>query len=215
MAESLIQVILDSTIFVLPLWFGNAIPTILGGGPPIDGGKYWSDGKRILGDGKTIRGFWSGTICGGIVGGLIAGLITWLNTVFPVPIYLDDDLILRLFYQDFIESGILIQFFSVINLRGFFSNSLLLGFFTGFLMAFGGLIGDLIGSFIKRRSGIERGHPFIFLDQLGFLVFGMIFVYPLIPWHIEWLLVQVPITFIVHIAANLLGYFTGLQDEPL
>ncbi|UCG89665.1 MAG: CDP-2,3-bis-(O-geranylgeranyl)-sn-glycerol synthase [Candidatus Heimdallarchaeota archaeon] len=215
MAESLIQVILDSTIFVLPLWFGNAIPTLLGGGPPIDGGRYWSDGKRILGDGKTIRGFWTGTIFGGVVGGLIAGLITLLSTVLPVPIYLDDNLILRLFYQDFLESGILFQFFSRINLRGFFSNSILLGFSTGLLMAFGGLIGDLIGSFIKRRSGIERGHPFIFLDQLGFLVLGMIFVYPLIPWDIEWILVQVPITFVVHIAANLFGYFTGIQDEPL
>ncbi|MFX1282621.1 MAG: CDP-2,3-bis-(O-geranylgeranyl)-sn-glycerol synthase [Promethearchaeota archaeon] len=215
MAESLIQVILDSTIFVLPLWFGNAIPTLLGGGPPIDGGRYWRDGKRILGDGKTIRGFWTGTLLGGIIGGLIAWIIAFITSVLTVPIYLDDNLILRLVYQDFLDLGILYDFLSLINFRDLFSNSILLGFFTGLIMAFGGLIGDLIGSFIKRRSGIERGHPFIFLDQLGFLVLGMIFVYPLIPWRIEWLLVQVPITFLVHIAANLFGYLTGIQDEPL
>ena len=211
LAESLIQVILDSAIFVIPLWFGNAAPTLLGGGPPIDGGKYWRDGRRILGDGKSIRGFWAGTLVGVIMGGFIA----WLSSILPTPISLDDNLILRLLYQDFLESGICFEFLSSINIRGLFSNLIILGFFTGGLMAFGGLIGDLIGSFIKRRSGIERGHPFIFLDQLGFLVLGMIFVYPLIPWPIEWLMVQVPITFIVHIAANLFGYFTGIQDEPL
>ncbi|MFW9903697.1 MAG: CDP-2,3-bis-(O-geranylgeranyl)-sn-glycerol synthase [Candidatus Thorarchaeota archaeon] len=212
MAESLIQVILDSTILILPLWFGNAAPTILGGGAPIDRGRYWRDGKRILGDGKTIRGFWAGTFIGGFIGGIIAVLF---SSVFPDPIVLNEDLFLRLLYQDFLESGILFKFLSSINLRGIFSNSLLLGVLTGGLMAFGGLIGDLIGSFIKRRSGIERGHPFIFLDQLGFLALGMLFVYPLIPWPIEFLIVQVPITFVVHIAANLFGYFTGIQDKPL
>lgn len=217
MPEDLIQVILNSTIFVLPLWFGNAAPTVLGGGPALDGGRYWSDGKRILGDGKTIRGFWAGTLVGGIVGGLVAGflasLIAILSSILPVPIfqYLDD---IKL-YQDLFKSGIIFDLLSIMNLRGLFSNFMILGFFIGGLMAFGGLSGDIIGSFIKRRSGIERGHPFIFLDQLGFLVLGMVIVYPMIPWPIEWLMVQFPITFIVHIAANLFGYFTGIQNDPL
>lgn len=211
MADTLIQVVLDSAVFLLPLWFGNAAPTVLGGGAPIDGGHYWRDGRRILGDGKTIRGFWMGTIVGGIIGGLIA----WLSLIIPFPITLDSNLVLRLIYQDFLEAGFIFDLFPIINVRGFFSNSIILGFFTGSLLAFGGLIGDLAGSFIKRRSGIERGHPFIFLDQLGFLILGMVFVYPLIPWPIDYFLVQVPITFILHIAANLLGYFTGIQDDPL
>lgn len=198
-------------MLVLPLWFGNAAPTILGGGAPIDGGRYWRDGNRMLGDGKTIRGFWAGTLVGGFIGGLIA----WMSSILPVPISVSDDLILRLVYQDFLESGLLYDFLVTFNLRELFSNLVFLGFCTGGLMACGGLIGDLIGSFIKRRSGIERGHPFIFLDQLGFLVLGMLFVYLLIPWPIEYLIVQVPITFVVHIAANLFGYFTGIQDEPL
>ena len=211
MADTLIQVILDSAIFVLPLWFGNAAPTILGGGAPIDGGRYWRDGRRILGDGKSIRGFWMGTLVGGIVGGFIG----WLSLLIPLPIALNSDLVLRIIYQDFLESGIIIDLLSIIDIREFLSNSIILGFFTGGLLAFGGLIGDLIGSFIKRRSGIERGHSFIFLDQLGFLVLGMVFVYPLIPWPIDYFLVQVPITFILHIVANLFGYFTGIQEDPL
>ena len=44
-----------------------------------------------------------------------------------------------------------------------------LGVFTGGIaggvMTFGGMTGDMVGSFIKRRSGIPRGKTFVFLDQ--------------------------------------------------
>ncbi|MFX0170854.1 MAG: CDP-2,3-bis-(O-geranylgeranyl)-sn-glycerol synthase [Candidatus Hodarchaeota archaeon] len=209
--EDLIQVILDSIIFVLPLWFGNAAPTILGGGAPIDGGRFWRDGKRILGDGKTIRGFWAGTLVGGIMGCVVG----FLGSIISDSIIPGTKILLRLRYQDFLESSIIYSLLAILNIEEILSNPLILGLISGSLMTFGGLIGDLIGSFIKRRSGIERGHSFIFLDQLGFLVLGMIFVYPLITWDIRWFLVLVPITFITHIAANLFGYFTGIQEDPL
>jgi len=206
--EDLIQVILDSIIFILPLWIGNAAPTILGGGPPIDGGRYWRDGKRILGDGKTIRGFWTGTLVGGIMGGVVG----FLGSIISGSLY--PGIFLRLEYQNFLESSVIFNLLAILKIE-ILSNSLILGLISGSLMTFGGLIGDISGSFIKRRSGIERGHSFIFLDQLGFLVLGMIFVYPIIRWPIEWFLVLVPITFIIHIAANLFGYFTGIQEDPL
>jgi hypothetical protein len=97
--EDLIQVILDSIIFILPLWIGNAAPTILGGGPPIDGGRYWRDGKRILGDGKTIRGFWTGTLVGGIMGGVVG----FLGSIISGSLY--PGIFLRLEYQNFLESS--------------------------------------------------------------------------------------------------------------
>lgn len=211
--DVLIQILLDSAIFVLPLWFGNASPTILGGGSPIDGGRYWHDGKRILGDGKTIRGFWMGVLSGGVIGALIAFIGYNILPITLLPV--ETPIILRLEYLEYLNSGIIPRLLSQLNLATTLDNLTLLGFVLGSLMAFGGLIGDLIGSFIKRRSGIERGHTFIFLDQLGFLVVGMIFVFPLIPWPIQWFLIQVPFTFILHILANLIGYFTGIQDVPL
>lgn len=211
--DDLFQIFLDSAIFVLPLWFGNAAPTILGGGSPIDGGKYWRDGKRILGDGKTIRGFWLGILSGGLMGTLIAVLGAFILPFTLIPRVIPIDL--RIIYPIYLEDGMIQFLLAQINLDAILENLLFLGFFSGSLMTFGGLIGDLIGSFIKRRSGIERGRTFIFLDQLGFLVIGMILVFPLIPWPIEWFLVQVPITFVLHIFANLLGYFTGIQDVPL
>ncbi|MHA1975149.1 MAG: CDP-2,3-bis-(O-geranylgeranyl)-sn-glycerol synthase [Candidatus Hodarchaeales archaeon] len=194
-------IIVDSILFILPLWFGNASPTILGGGAPIDRGKYWRDGKRILGDGKTIRGFWAGTLVGGLLGMLVSIL---------APLFL-----INLKYLEYLEKGIVFQLLSTLGYEAILLNSAILGFLIGFIQSFGGLIGDLIGSFIKRRSGIKRGQSFIFLDQLGFLVLGMAFVFPLIPWPIEWFLFLVPITFILHIVANLFGYITGIQDVPL
>ena len=206
------QLIFDILTFVLPLWFGNAAPTILGGGPPIDGGRLWKDGKRILGDGKTIRGFWAAVLIGVIIGVLIAGIITLL---------LDESMLnlspidFRLEYQKYYTSSVFYNLLYFLNMPTLLSDPIILGGISGGVMTLGGMTGDMIGSFIKRRSGIPRGKTFVFLDQLGFLVLGMVFVFPIIPWPIEWLLFLVPITFLTHIAANLFGYITGIQDDPL
>jgi CDP-2,3-bis-(O-geranylgeranyl)-sn-glycerol synthase len=42
--------------FIFPAYASNVLATLVGGGPPIDGGRNWSDGRRVLGDGKTWRG---------------------------------------------------------------------------------------------------------------------------------------------------------------
>ena len=44
----------DAILFIIPAYVANSIPVVMGGGPPLDGGRMWKDGKRILGDGKTI-----------------------------------------------------------------------------------------------------------------------------------------------------------------
>ncbi len=46
----------------------NAAPLLLGGGAPLDGGKYFLDGQRILGAHKTVRGFFAGIIAGSLIG---------------------------------------------------------------------------------------------------------------------------------------------------
>lgn len=99
----------------------------------------------------------------------------------------------------------------------------------GFLLGFGALSGDLIGSFIKRRLNIARGQPFIGMDQLGFMIVGMALVivfYPITllpmnfsldlliinPIHIQftwenllyYIVILFPVTFLAHISANLI-----------
>lgn len=39
-----------------------------------------------------------------------------------------------------------------------------------FALSIGAIVGDLIGAFIKRRMGMKRGEPALFLDQLDFLL---------------------------------------------
>jgi len=66
--SGLIDTIASAIWFILPAYFANAAPVVLGGGPPLDMGKKFLDGRRIFGDGKTARGFVGGLIVGTIVG---------------------------------------------------------------------------------------------------------------------------------------------------
>lgn len=84
----------------------------------------------------------------------------------------------------------------------------------------GAMLGDLGGSFIKRRLGRERGTPVPVLDQLGFV--GGAFV---LPWLLapRWfrstftlpvVVAAVVITPLLHIGTNALAYVLGLKDVP-
>lgn len=57
--------------FFIPAYIANTLPGIFGGGPPLDGGRQFSDRKRLLGDGVTVRGFIVGVAGGTAVGALM------------------------------------------------------------------------------------------------------------------------------------------------
>ena len=62
--------VIELVLLILPAYFANSVPVLLGGGAPIDGGKKWSDGQRLFGDGKTVRGFFAGVLAGVAIGAL-------------------------------------------------------------------------------------------------------------------------------------------------
>ena len=67
-------------LYILPSYFANSVPVLLGGGAPVDGGRKMADGQRIFGDGKTVRGFFAGIAAGTLVGALEGLLLsggTW------------------------------------------------------------------------------------------------------------------------------------------
>ncbi len=68
------SVLINSILFILPSYFANSIPVVLGGGAPLDGKRKLSNGQRIFGDGKTVRGFFSG-IFAGILVGVLEGML--------------------------------------------------------------------------------------------------------------------------------------------
>ena len=62
--------IIELVLLILPAYFANSVPVLLGGGAAIDGGRKMADGNRVFGDGKTVRGFFAGVLAGVAVGAL-------------------------------------------------------------------------------------------------------------------------------------------------
>jgi CDP-2,3-bis-(O-geranylgeranyl)-sn-glycerol synthase len=199
----LLTVIIESIIFIFPAFVANASPVFLGRGKrfnsPIDGGRLWKDGRRILGNGKTVRGFIGGTLCGMIV--CVAIMLIVNHNLYSFS------------FMTSLEQGLLYNILEPLGVT-FWTNKIFLGLIIGFLLGCGSLIGDLTGSFIKRRHGLQRGESFPLMDQLGFLLTALIFVYLVIPWPLYWLIFLIPITLTLHIVLNLGSYVIGLQEVP-
>lgn len=85
---------------------------------------------------------------------------------------------------------------------------------VGVLLAAGALVGDLLGSFVKRRLNIARGAAAPGLDQLGFLVLAILFASPLVVPSVEILIILLIITPLIHLATNYGGYKLGLKERP-
>jgi CDP-2,3-bis-(O-geranylgeranyl)-sn-glycerol synthase len=84
----------------------------------------------------------------------------------------------------------------------------------GFLLGFGAMTGDLIGSFIKRRLGIPSGKPAPILDQEDFLIFSLFFASAFIQLKWQWAVLLLIITPILHYIACIIGYILKVKKEP-
>jgi len=84
----------------------------------------------------------------------------------------------------------------------------------GLLMSVGTLLGDMLGSFIKRRIGIKRGGKAPLMDQLGFVVVAMLFgaiIYVPSLLAVVFLLIVTPA---IHLFLNYAAYKLGMKDVP-
>ena len=84
----------------------------------------------------------------------------------------------------------------------------------GLLLGFGAMAGDSVGSFMKRRLGINRGRPAPLLDQLDFLVGSLLIASLAITVKPEWFVILIVITPAIHWAANAIGYLLKVKKEP-
>ena len=84
----------------------------------------------------------------------------------------------------------------------------------GFLLGLGAMLGDLGGSFIKRRLRIARGRPVPILDQLDFLAGALLFSLILVRLEAGWIVLLAFITFLVHIVANMMAYLLKIKKHP-
>jgi CDP-2,3-bis-(O-geranylgeranyl)-sn-glycerol synthase len=86
--------------------------------------------------------------------------------------------------------------------------------FAGFMIVLGAILGDLCGSFIKRRMGFERGRNAPGLDQLNFIIGALIFGY----WFIQitplMILYMAVLTPGLHRLFNVIGHRGGVKQVP-
>lgn len=83
------------------------------------------------------------------------------------------------------------------------------------VLSLGTMLGDTLGSFIKRRLGLERGDPAPLLDQLSFLLVALL-MYQLVYGGLDALVTTmlIAVTPPIHLLTNHLAYRLGLKDKP-
>ncbi len=78
----------------------------------------------------------------------------------------------------------------------------------------GAIVGDIVASFFKRRHEIDSGEEVLFLDQLDFVIGGMLFGSILyVPDFYEVVFICVT-TLIVHKVSNYVAYKIKLKKVP-
>jgi CDP-2,3-bis-(O-geranylgeranyl)-sn-glycerol synthase len=91
---------------------------------------------------------------------------------------------------------------------------------AAFGLAFGAMLGDIAASFLKRRTGRERGASFPVVDQLDFVAGALgcaallDFAWFSTTFSLPVLGVVVVLTPVLHVATNVVAYVLGLKDEP-
>lgn len=89
-----------------------------------------------------------------------------------------------------------------------------MGPLLGLALGLGAMLGDVGGSFVKRRLGRERGSPVPLLDQLDFLMGALLAASLVVTVKLEWILLLVVLTPVVHLAANVIGFRLGVKKTP-
>ena len=211
-------------VFIMPGYLADAGMLIMGGGKPLDGGKVAKDGRRLFGPGKTTRGFFLGPLAFGVpIALVIHGVVyaSWDNIVVMANEFLADPNVSYKFYDN--DPSKLLKDLALYLLGDANGTNDWATFFKLVprvtLCAFGTAVGDLVGSWAKRRKDVKRGEPFWIVDQIDFLggclIFAGWFVFlPPAPQVIHVLLMLIIITPTITVAANTISFLTGHKKVP-
>ena len=89
-------------------------------------------------------------------------------------------------------------------------------FLAGTMLALGTMLGDAIGSFIKRRFAIPHGRPFL-LDTFLFVIVALLLAYPYTQrsfYEPHVIIFLVTLTLILHPLTNIFANKIGLKKVP-
>lgn len=175
-------------IFMAPAYTANMGGLFFGGGPPLDCNKNFIDGKRLIGDGVTLKGLILGSLSA-----MLVSLILWFF-IHGLSLYSSSPLELQ-------------NLFDALNSKNILDFS-----FLGLFLGFGALIGDALGSFLKRRLNLDRGRPAPILDQTDFAIVALLFASLVVPIKLEFAIFVLLITIFLHLFANIFAYLIGMKD---
>jgi CDP-2,3-bis-(O-geranylgeranyl)-sn-glycerol synthase len=136
-------------------------------------------------DGKPILG--KNKTIGGLLGAILSGGMLGISaSIFFPEIFSDPNATDRFSFGDFT-------------------------WYYGFILGITAMIGDALGSFIKRRIDLKPGGSFPIMDQTGFVIISyfLIRIFVVFPWSWAWV---IPVTFFFHFIANMFAYLIGWQE---
>jgi len=84
----------------------------------------------------------------------------------------------------------------------------------GLVLSVGALVGDLIGSFIKRRLDLKPGAPLPISDQIDFVLMALLFSLLVEPPPPMNALIIVVLTGPIHLLINVSAYLLRLKETP-
>ncbi len=104
--------------------------------------------------------------------------------------------------------GFIVSFTYMLLQYDFYSTLIL------YLSCIAAILGDLLGSFVKRRLGLKRGERALLLDQLDFFLASSIVL--IIHGLVDYILFIVALVIVVllHILTNRVAYILGLKNVP-
>ncbi len=180
----MVDIIAQALFFFLPAYIANMCPVVFAKAGVMQRFKKPVDAGRMY---KGQRLFGDHKTYYGFLVGVVGAVVTGL---------------LQALFYDFIPGA---------HWLFLLPYSFSFGALLGFLLGLGGLTGDLLKSFLKRRLRLKDGAPFFPLDQLDFvfggLLFGAVLHFP--GWyHVAVLLLMTPL---LHLLSNLAGYKLGLK----
>ena len=91
---------------------------------------------------------------------------------------------------------------------------------TLFCLSAGAMLGDLLGSLIKRRVGLKRGAPFPLVDQLDFVAGAWLLLFLFArewfteSFSLDIILAVIIITPLLHLFTNYIGFKMGKKQVP-
>ena len=94
-----------------------------------------------------------------------------------------------------------------------FSGFLPMTILLAFMLSLGALVGDLAGSFVKRRLGLKRGQLAPGLDQLGFLLGAFLFASFVTKINLIYALILIILTPAIHLGTNFIAFKLRLKKE--